>query len=261
MIRRVSVVLFGVLALGTYLLTPAQNAPTNAEQPIRKPSNHSGLPVRGEFENSEPASAQEQQARQIRENRYGNQLPEPLFDPGLTVDGQPETSHLRFIDYVLPENAVDPPGIPASISTAIVVGTITSGKCFVNKTHRYVYTDYQVKVDSILKQNSLTPIAVGDSLTAARPGGAVHFPSDHVMNVLYVGHGLPEIGSQYILFLWKAIPDLPEYEILIDSGYQLKDDRAYALDNATSQYDREEVNTLLGKIEKAIAASQVAVKP
>jgi len=257
-----------VFAFGALFKAPAQNAPNqNAsaqntlQTHLRKPSNHSGLPVRGEFEAKETETPQAKEIRQTREARYGKHLPEPLVDPGPTVDGGGETSHLRFIDYVRLDNSPDPPGIPASVSTAIVVGTVVSGRCFINETHTFVYTDYKVKVDDILKPDPSTSLTIGDLLTASRPGGAVHFPSGHVTNVLNVGQGLPEIGAQYVLFLWKTIPNLPEYEILIDSGYQLKNDRTYALDDATSQYNGEEVNALLEKIHKAISASQTRGKP
>jgi len=178
------------------------------------------------------------------------------------VDGQSETTSLRFIDYVVVGKSSDPSGIPVSVSTAVVIGTILSGKCFVHKDHTFVYTDYQVNVDQVLKQDAGANISVGGELVAAREGGAVHFPSGHVTNFLTVGHGLPEIGSQYILFLWKPIPSLPEYEIIFDAGYQLKNGRVYPLDDVNSQYVGVDVAVFLDEVQKAIAASQNGgVKP
>jgi len=95
-----------------------------------------------------------------------------------------------------------------------------------------------------------------DSVTASRDGGAIHFPSGHVTNFLHMGQGLPEVGSQYVLFLWRSIPNLPEYEIIINSGYQLKDGRAYALDDTNSGYDNSDANVLIGKIQTAIAGGE-----
>lgn len=100
----------------------------------RMPSKHSGPLVMGEFVPKEVESPQNQEHRQIRERRYGDRLSEPLVDPGL-VDpglGQTVTDRPTFIDYVIPNNP-DPQGFPASVSTAVVVGTILSGKCFINK--------------------------------------------------------------------------------------------------------------------------------
>src|SRR5438874_7848680 len=256
-----------ILSLAVCCIVSALQPETSAQAPtsgkstaaghLRKPSKYSGAPVVAEFVNKETEPPQAQVHRQIREERYGDHLLKPLVDPGFTVDGQTETSNLTFIDYVKPNDPdASTPGIPASASSAIVIGTVLSGKCFVNNPRTFVYTDYQVKIDQILKPDPTTNLAAGDVITASRPGGAVHFPSGHLTNVLNVGHGLPKIDAQYVLFLWKANPNFPEYEIVIDSGYELKNGRVYSLDDANSQYDGLDSNTLLAKIHAAIASSQ-----
>lgn len=241
------------------LLCIAFTSPPNRGQQARdlkRPSVHSGLPVVGEVDAEAHETAQEQARRHIREDRYGDHLPKPLTDPGPTVNGQAESTNLTFIDYVTLGSSPDPVGIPASVSTAIVIGTVVSGKCFINKNHTLVYTDYQIKIDQILKPDATANLAVGDSVTASRPGGAIRFRSGHVINVFNVGHGLPEIGAQYVLFLWKAIPNLPEYEIVFDSGYQLANGLAYALDDANSQFNSMDANVLIAKIQKAISGAK-----
>lgn len=229
---------------------------------LRKPSQHSGLPVVGESE-GQPESPENAARRQLREKRYSeSNLPRRVADPGPLVDGQSETANLRFIDYVAVGKPSDPRGIPVSTSTAVVVGTTLSGKCFVTKDRTYVYTDYHIKVDQVLKQDAGANLSVGDELVAAREGGAVHFPSGHVTNYLTVGHGLPEVGSQYILFLWRPIPTLTEYEIILDAGYQLQNGRVYPLDDVNSQYSGVDVTAFLAEVQKAIATGQNGgVKP
>jgi len=221
---------------------------------LKKPSAYSGLPVVGEFQEQIEA-APDKERRQTREKRYSKtNLSRPVEDPGLFVDGESETTNLRFIDYVAVGKSSDPSGIPVSVSNAVVVGTILSGKCFVSADHNYVYTDYQVKVDQVLKQDAGASLSVGDELVAAREGGAIHFPSGHVTNFLTVGHGLPEIGSQYVLFLSRPIPSLPEYEIMFDTGYQLKNGRVYPLDDVNSRYVGVDSTAFIDEVQKAIAA-------
>jgi hypothetical protein len=126
--RIIALLCLFVFALGAWVLkTPAQNAPaqdaSNAVQtPLRKPSNHSAPPLRGDFQAIEADSPQGQLQRRLRENRYGvgQKL---IVDPGATVDGATETSNLTFIDYVKLRISQDPPGIPISESTAVIVGT------------------------------------------------------------------------------------------------------------------------------------------
>ncbi len=230
---------------------------------LKKPSAYSGLPVVGEFQETKVEAAPDRERRKIREKRYSvTHQPRPVEDPGLFVDGQSETSNLRFIDYVAVGKPIDPSGFPVSGASAVVVGTILNGKCFVSADHNYVYTDYQIRVDQILKQDAVASLSVRNELVAAREGGAVKFPSGHVTNFLTVGHGLPEIGSQYILFLGKPNPSLPEYEIMFDAGYELKSGRVYPLDDVNSQYVGVDVAVFSGEVQKAIAASQNGgVKP
>ena len=267
MIRHViSVIGLLVFALGGWAQNPTAGGVTGQDKDrytvgghLKKPSAYSGLPVVGEFQETIEAGP-DRERRQIRENRYNDSnLPRQIDkDPGLLVNGQTETTALRFIDYNV-VGSPDPRGIPVSTSTAIVVGTVIGGKCFITKNHASVYTDYTVRVEQVLKQDQAAGLSVGSELVAAREGGAIRYPSGHVTNVLTHGKGLPAIGSQYILFLWKSIPNFPEYEIIFDSGYQLKNGRVYPLDDVNSQYVGVELSVFLDGVQKSIAASQKGV--
>lgn len=223
---------------------------------LRKPSTYSGVPIVGDFQGSHESAA-DRTHREMREEQYAKshaprQIP---TDRGLLVNGQKETTALRFIDYNV-VGSPDPRGIPVSTSTAIVIGTVSGGECFVTGDHTYVYTDYAVKVDQILKQDPSANLFVGGDLVAAREGGAIRYPSGHTTNVLVSGHGLPVVGAQYVLFLWKPNPDFPEYEIIFDSGYQIKDGRVYPLDDVNSQYVGVDLPVFLEGVNKAIATSR-----
>jgi hypothetical protein len=235
---------------------PGQQSPTS--QSNKKPSKHSGLPVVGEFQ-SKPESPEDHAHRLLREERYGKSPTlRSVRDPGL--GGPAETTDLIFIDYVVTGKPQEPRGIPGVSATAIVIGTVVSGRAFATEAHNYVYTDYRIRVDEILKQDPAANLAVGGEVVAAREGGAIHFPSGHITNYITQGHGLPGIGSQYILFL-QAIPDVSEYDIIFDAGYQLKDGRVYSLDDVNAEYDGLAAVIFLGRITKAVAGSQNGGKP
>jgi hypothetical protein len=232
----------------------------------RKASRNSGLPVVGEFQR-QPESEANEGRRQTREKWYAKNVPTrlnaPYGDPGALANGTTtESTNITIIDYVTiptPGAPQDPPGIPAS-TTYAVMGTVLSGNSFIDKTNTVVYSDYKIRIDDILKGPAT--LAVGDEVIASRPGGAIHFPSGHTTNFLIINHGLPEVGSQYILFLWKPVPSLPEYEIALDSGYQLKNGRVYSLDEVNEQfYDGMSAPVFLGIVKKAIVASQNGAKP
>jgi hypothetical protein len=238
---------------------PAQTQQTKPDE--RKASKFSGVPVVGEFQAaSEPEG--DKVRRQERERRYSaTHDPGRIEDPGLLVGGQKEHTAFIFIDTIIVGKPIDPPGIPVTGIHTIVIGTVVSGKCFVAADHTHVYTDYSVKVDQVLRQDPTANLNVGDVVVAAREGGAVHFPSGHVTNILVAGRGLPEIGSQYILFLWKPIPEFPEYEMVPEAGgYQVKNGRVYPLDDVNSQYVGVEAPIFLDEVRKAIAASEGGVR-
>jgi hypothetical protein len=218
-----------------------------------KPSRHSGPPVLAEFQSNEVESAQDQVHRKMREERYGKLLLGPLQDPGNLVGGTSETTSLTYIDYINVGVSSDPHGIPVSQSSAVVIATVLSGKCHINGDHDYVYTDYQIKIDEILKQDPATILTVGEQLVASKPGGAIHFPSGHVTNVLISGHGLAAIGSQYVLFLTKSIPSFPEYDIVFASGYELKNGHIFPLDDMNMEYENMVSSEFLDLTRKAIA--------
>jgi hypothetical protein len=233
-----------------------------SEQSASGPSKHSGPPIVGEFQL--PKESPEDLGRsQTRERRYGD-LPTPgrIFDPGEFVKGYSQTTHVTFLDYAIVGQSPDPYGIPASVSTAIVVATVMSGQCFVTSDHSFVYTDYQLKIDEVLKADPGADLKPGVLVTGARAGGAVHFPSGHTTNYVYRGYGFPTVGSRYVLFLRRDIPDLPEYEIIFASGYEIKTDRVYSLDDMNTQYDDMSFPIFAGKVRQAVATSQnQGVKP
>jgi hypothetical protein len=227
-----------------------------------EPSKHSGPPVVGEFQ-APKESPEDLGRRQTRERRYGNlRSPGRIFDPGELVKGYSETTHVTFLDYAVVGQSSDPYGIPASVSTAIVTATVMSGECFVTSDHSFVYTDYQLKIDEVLKADLGADLRPGALVTGARPGGAVHFPSGHTTKYVYRGYGFPMIGSRYVLFLRRDIPDLPEYEIIFGSGYEIKTDRVYSLDDMNVQYNDMSFPIFISTVRQAIATSQNrGVKP
>ncbi len=251
-------VVLAMLVVIVFASGASPQSPLQVKPDVRKASTYSGPPIVGEFQAALPQNEPEG-PRLVREERYRtSNIPIHVEDPGQLVGGQKEHTAFIFIDYVITGKPIDPKGMPVSNSNAVVVGTVVSGKCFVTGSHTYVYTDYSVKIDQVLKQDPTANLITGDVVVAARDGGAIHFPSGHVTNFLFAGHGLPEVGSQYVLFLWKPIPSFPEYEIIFDSGYQLKNGRVYPLDDVNSKYVGVETTVFLDEVRKAIASQKGA---
>jgi len=224
---------------------------------LRKPSKHSAEPAKGEFQDNQIELAPDQERRQLRESRYKDAYPE-IKDPADTNPGGPTEDYTySFVDYA---GKVDP--FPASRSAAVVIGTVLGGKAFVSKDHTFVYSDFKVRVDQVLKQDPSANLTVGGLLVAMKQGGTIHFPSGHVRHFLNNGHGMPAIGAQYLFFLLKPDP-VPEYETAIGAVYELRNGRVYALDDVSAEFDGVSEPEFLGKVQAAIAAqsARTGAKP
>jgi hypothetical protein len=246
-------VLFSTLfeTLSVQALPPQANAQqSRLKDSDKKPTKYSDLPATGEFQNQSSELASDQERRVVRESRYKNTYPE-ITDPANSPNTAPgEDVVMTINDWAVPLEA-----FPVAPSAAIVVGTVLSGKAFVSKDRTYVYSDYQVRVDRVLKQDASASLAVGEQIVVSRGGGIIHFPSGHIRNYLISGEGFPTIGSQYLFFLGK--PNFPqhEYEQIIGSLYQLSDGKVHPL--ATEQlpsFDDMNDVVFLSKVEQAIKA-------
>ena len=235
----------------------AQNQQSRLKDDDKKPTKYSDVPAKGEFQNQSSELASDQDRRVIRESRYKNTYPE-ITDPANSPNTQPgEDAVLRIVDYV---GLLDP--FPVAPSAAIVVGTVLSGKAFVSKDRTYVYSDYQVRVDRVLKQDASASLAVGEQIVVSRGGGAINFPSGHIRDYLNNGLGFPAIGSQYLFFLGK--PNFPEheYEQIIGSLYQLSGGKVHPLDtDQLPLFDDMSDVVFLSKVEQAITKAQTGGKP
>jgi hypothetical protein len=147
---------FGLLAISWFLSSgqadQSTTTKTSGSAALKKmlPKNSSRPPL-GELQS--PAEDPENHfQRQLREALGGGRYRRGISDPGgREVNGQAETLVLTFIDGVTilkPGEQADPPGLPIS-STAVVIGTVRSGRAFVSEDHTFVYSDYQVEINEV----------------------------------------------------------------------------------------------------------------
>jgi hypothetical protein len=230
-------------------VSPQNQEPKNgAAEYHKKPTKYSAAPPKGEFQDNQFVElAPDQDRRVVRENRYKNTYP-VITDPADTSAGPKEDFILQISDYAEP---LDP--FPVARSAAVLIGTVLSGKAFVSKDRTYVYSDYQVHVDQVLKQDPSANLAVGDQVVVSRGGGTIHFPSGHIRNYINRGEGYPAVGSQYLFFLVK--PDFPqaEYEVIIGAAYLLSGGKIHPLDDSQlGQFDNMSESVFMSKVEHAI---------
>jgi hypothetical protein len=231
-----------------------QTGPPTLSMVLEKSSKHSARPPVGEFGETSTESKSDHDRRLMREKSHEHFYRRLIQDPGTKeVNGQVETVMLSFVDGVTilkPGQAPDPQGLPIS-AASVVVGTVQQGKAFVADSRQFVYSDYEVKIDRILKADIGKALHVGDKITGWVPGGTVHFPSGHIKHFLISGRGFPEVGTQYVLFLGRDDPRVEEYEIW--TGYALKNGLVFPLDGANERFESTNADIFLATIEDAIS--------
>jgi len=224
---------------------------------LKKPTKYSDVPAKGEFKNNSNELSSDLQRRVVRESRYKNTYAE-ITDPANSAAQEPSEDYVvQISDYAAP---LDP--FPVAPAAAIVIGTVLRGKAFVSSDRTYVYSDYQVQVDRVLKQDKSASLAVGEQIVVSRGGGTIPFLSGHVRNYINQGEGFPAIGSPYLFFLGK--PNFPEheYEQIIGSLYQLVGGEVHPLDDEQmGAFDNLSQTAFLTRVEQAIAKSETAEKP
>jgi hypothetical protein len=239
-----SVFALGALAQSTSPI-PAKPAPDES----RKPSRYSAELPKGEFQDNQIEMVPDQDRRQLRESRYKGAYSE-IKDP---ADSNP-TGPVKQTIYVIKDYADKTDPLPASRSAAVVIGTVLSSKAYVSKDRTYVYSDFQVRVDEVLKQDSQTNLVVGGQMVASRGGGSIHFPSGRINDYVNHGEGMPAIGSQYLFFLVRPNIAEPEYEVIIGGAYEIRNGMVHPLDDFNMELDSASAQEVISKVRAAVGA-------
>jgi hypothetical protein len=234
----------------------AAPGPPSLSDILKMNGKHSAPPPLTEFGQAVTESKEEHDRRHIREKKYGEHFyRHKIADPGTKeVNGQAETTLITFVDGVTviqPNQVPDPPGLPVSC-TAVVVATVLGGKSHVSEDRDFVYSDYRVKIDQVLKYDAEKGLSLGEKITAWVRGGSVRFPSGHIKHFVLAGKGFPEVGTQYVLFLGRDDPKLDEYELW--EAYALKDGVVRPLNDGNERFDGVKADEFLATLQEAVKA-------
>lgn len=137
-----------------------------------------------------------------------------------------------------------PPSIPLPVneSDLVVVGKIIKVQPYLSESRNFIYSEFSVQIEDVLKQNDRNLVTSGSSVTIDKEGGAIIMPNGQVIQYVVTGIGaLPELNSRYLFFLRK-VENQEEYVIL--TGYELNADGILPLED---YQDRE---IFRGKSEK-----------
>jgi hypothetical protein len=195
---------------------------------VKKSINDEVVPIT-DFNKALPADPKEKDKRQKR-NRRGNIKLGPktgVFDPTrFMLTEKRYSGYGRFSSHALPE-----PAIPAAKSDMVITGEIAKAEAFLSEDKVSIYSEFTVKVNSILKNSTSEEINPGDSIVISRGGGGVRFPSGKVIKELFEGKPMPRVGSKYVLFL-RYEAEGGDYPLI--TAYEIKNGITLPLDGIDS---------------------------
>jgi hypothetical protein len=186
-----------------------------------------------------PADFEERTRREVVSKKYDDALM-PLNEQTSTIANN---TH-----WAVPLTA-----LPVEKSQVTVIGTILSARAYLSSDKTGVYSEFTIRVDEVLKDDSKLKLTTGGSVTADRIGGRVKYPSGHITLSYVNNQGMPIPGQRYVLFLTGNEQEI-NFDIL--TGYQLKGDRIALLDSPPqhpiTRYKNADIQTFLNDLRAEI---------
>jgi hypothetical protein len=144
------------------------------------------------------------------------------------------------------------PSLPILQRDVIVLGEVADANAFLSPDKTGVYSEYTVRIDQVLKTDdaALTP---SQTIDAQRPGGRVRLSTGLVQSYKILNQGVPRIGGKYVLFLKRV-----EYDLLILTGYELRQNKVKAIDKVGlfNNYSDVDSQSFMHTLQEALVSPQ-----
>ena len=137
--------------------------------------------------------------------------------------------------FILPESGPKPPVLQSAVcnANAVVVGTLNSKNSQLTEQGNFIFTDYEMAVEEVIKNNSAAPIALNNTITVTRAGGVVQL-NGRVIRAKVEDFKPMAVGQRYLLFL-RFIPATGSYLAYGNGSFQLEGKKVIALGMAASK--------------------------
>ncbi|HEX8176256.1 MAG TPA: hypothetical protein VF543_14160 [Pyrinomonadaceae bacterium] len=148
----------------------------------------------------------------------------------------------------------------ASNADVVVIGRVTNKSSQLTENGAFVFTDYDLAVEEVLKGNSSNNIQSQSSIAVTRPGGKILLEGRVVTATDRVFKPLA-IGGRYLLFL-KYIPTTGAYHAVNNKGsFELVDNKSIKLLNEATDAPRvdKDAASFINDVRIAIAADRATI--
>jgi hypothetical protein len=196
--------------VSTFLITTTQSQ-TKVSQQIR--STNDDIPSVF-YENSENKSLSAE--RETKNAKYDNwKWVQPKISNEETKAGL--INHWQLGISALPFDKCD----------AVIIGVVNSHQAFLSNDKTGIYSEFSVKIETVIKDNQLNTVEKNQSVTIQRAGGKVIYSSDKAMSYMISGQDMPRLNGKYAFFLKY---DLNTKCYFILTAYEFLDGKILSLD-------------------------------
>jgi len=117
-------------------------------------------------------------ARSVRQNEHAKMFKHSgrqLLEIAATQAGDIEIIEEAGYVIQVPNSAPVVPTFQSALckANAVVIGTLQTKTSALTEQGNFIFTDYDVTVDEVIKNNVSSPIAVGSTIVTTRDGGAI----------------------------------------------------------------------------------------
>ncbi len=134
---------------------------------------------------------------------------------------------------------------------AVVVGIVQDKTSLLTDTGDFIFTNYSLTPQEILKDNPADPIKKKTALTVSRPGGLIRI-DDRVVEAVDEAFPLLQKGSRYVLFLRYIVTTGSYLALGSVATYDLQDGRASALTTESTNIPTMDELYFIGEIRSAV---------
>jgi hypothetical protein len=166
---------------------------------------------------------------------------------------------------LIPSHAPALQAIPAGQSDAIVIGEVTNSEAHLSNDKTSVYSEFTVRVDEVIKNNSSIALFPSALISTERRGGRVRFPSGKTVLRGVYGRNMPQPQRHYVFFLeyqseGESFPIITAYEIRAHHVFPLdgtaETDTAASPFAAYMAYRAAEESSFINEVKSAAQRGQ-----
>ena len=150
----------------------------------------------------------------------GHDLTKSQNDDGVTAEGE------VVLHATLPSRLVLFRKIGCE-TDAVVLGRVTLQVPLLTPDKTFIFTDSDVSVLEVIKNNPALPISTGESITVTRPGGTLQL-GNRKLSAKITQFDEFRTGGEYLFFL-KFLPSTQDYRAVGDRTFELRNGVTFGL--------------------------------